>query len=126
MNFFIQAFHGKTFGVKGYEIHMGETASDLDFEALITSSDRMDGCKSADEQVIGTYFHGIFHNDAFRENILNVIREKKGLAPIYNRVSFNQLREEAFDRLADHVRKNVKFDVIQQKMEEFQLRRITL
>jgi adenosylcobyric acid synthase len=117
-------FHGKTFGVKGYEIHMGETASDVDCEALITASDKRDGCTSADEQVIGTYFHGIFHNDAFRETVLNVIREKKGLAPIYHRVSFNQLREEAFDRLADHVRKNVKFDIIQQKMEEFQQRGI--
>ncbi|WP_028403301.1 cobyric acid synthase [Ectobacillus panaciterrae] len=119
------AFHGNEFGVNGYEIHMGESELTGACEALIETADRTDGCKSADEQVIGTYFHGIFHNDAFREMLLNHIRQTKGLAPIYDRVSFNQLREEAFDRLADHVRGHVKLDFIEQKMEEFQKRGIT-
>ncbi|MGP7817182.1 cobyric acid synthase [Niallia sp. 01092] len=113
-------FHGQTFDVKGYEIHMGETHLDGEYDALIEAANRKDGCKSKDEQIIGTYFHGIFHNDVFRETILNAIREKKGLNPINNRVSFNQLREGAFDRLADHVRQHVKMDFIEQKMEEFQ------
>jgi adenosylcobyric acid synthase len=103
---------------------MGESEIHDMFEALIQTKNGKEGCKSPDEQVIGTYFHGIFHNDVFRELLLNRIREKKGLSPIYDRVSFNRLREEAFDRLAEHVRNHVQIDVIEQKMEEFQRRGI--
>jgi adenosylcobyric acid synthase len=39
-----------------------------------------DGCKTHQENVIGTYFHGIFHNDAFRTELLNQIRYSKDLS----------------------------------------------
>ncbi|MCQ6279454.1 cobyric acid synthase [Bacillus sp. EB600] len=116
--------YGKSFSVTGYEIHMGETEVDGGCKGLIETKGRTDGCKTADEKIIGTYFHGIFHNDEFRGELLNQIRHTKGLAPIQQRVSFNQLREESFDRLADHVRGHVKLDLIEQKMKEFQKRRI--
>jgi adenosylcobyric acid synthase len=120
--------------VEGYEIHMGESVIDEDFdehreprelsiegkyESLIAMEHRMEGSKRRDQQVLGTYFHGIFHNDLFREYLLNEIRSKKGLQPIHDRVSFNQLREEAFDRLADGVREHIQLDYIQEKMKEF-------
>ncbi|PLR80389.1 cobyric acid synthase CobQ [Bacillus canaveralius] len=119
------ALYGKSYRVTGYEIHMGETEPTSQCEALIETAFRPDGGKSKNEQVIGTYFHGIFHNDAFREDLLNQLRQTKRLAPIHNRISFNQLREEAFDRLADHVRGHVKLDFIEQKVSEFQKRGIT-
>jgi adenosylcobyric acid synthase len=121
----------KSIPVEGYEIHMGESvyaeeSSDDGgacqtgkYEPLIHMEDRMEGSKSLDQQVIGTYFHGIFHNDLFREHLLNGIRSKKGLAPIYDRISFNQLREEGFDRLADSVREHVQLDYIHEKMKQF-------
>lgn len=115
---------GKNYQVSGYEIHMGETEPISQCETLIETPFGTDGCISNNERVIGTYFHGIFHNDAFREELLNQLRQTKGLAPIYDRVSFNQLREEAFDRLADHVRGHVKLDFIEQKISEFQKRGI--
>lgn len=116
---------GNSYQVTGYEIHMGITDRAHQYEALIETTSGTDGCKSKDEKVIGTYFHGIFHNDSFREELLNRIRQTKGLAPIRHRVSFNQLREEAFDRLADHVRGHVKLEFIEKQMEDFQNRRIT-
>ncbi|XJZ28670.1 cobyric acid synthase [Bacillota bacterium Lsc_1132] len=116
---------GKSYSVTGYEIHMGETETTGDCQRLIYTKSQSDGCKTADEKIIGTYFHGIFHNDEFRKELLNQIRDTKGLAPIHNRVSYNQLREEAFDCLADHVRRQIKLDYIEQKMMEFQKRRIT-
>jgi adenosylcobyric acid synthase len=121
----VLVLYGKSFSVTGYEIHMGETETTGDFQGLIKTNGRTDGCKTEDDSVIGTYFHGIFHNDPFREELLNQIRKTKGLAPINNRVSFNQLREDAFDRLADHVRGNVNLDFIEDKMKEFQKRRMT-
>jgi adenosylcobyric acid synthase len=122
----ILEFNGGTFHVNGYEIHMGETVKECGSStSLIKLSDGEDGCKTEDEKVIGTYFHGIFHNDEFREALLNQIRSLKGLPPINGRVSFNQMREEAFDRLADHVRQHVDMEFIQQKMVEFKQKSMT-
>ncbi|AGK52172.1 cobyric acid synthase [Bacillus sp. 1NLA3E] len=115
---------GKIFNIKGYEIHMGVSQVEEENSQLITTEAGKDGCKNSDETVVGTYFHGIFHNDDFREVLLNEIRHRKGLTPIYDRISFNQLREEAFDKLADHVRNHVKMDLIEQKMQEYQNRRM--
>ncbi|MED4226532.1 cobyric acid synthase [Neobacillus cucumis] len=116
---------GKNFHVTGYEIHMGKTVVTGASQGLIFLKEKWDGCHSPDETIIGTYFHGIFHNDEFREELLNQIRQKKGLEPIHKRPSFNQLREEAFDRLAEHVRKHVKLDDIEQLMKDYQKRGIT-
>ncbi|MEH7415497.1 cobyric acid synthase [Neobacillus drentensis] len=115
----------KTFDVTGYEIHMGETLRTGASQGLIFTNEKWDGCHSLDETIIGTYFHGIFHNDEFREELLNQIRRKKGLEPIHNRPSFNLLREEAFDRLAEHVREHVKLDIIEQLMKDYQKRGIS-
>ncbi|MEH7332161.1 cobyric acid synthase [Neobacillus drentensis] len=116
---------GKNFHVTGYEIHMGETVATGASQGLIFSNEKWDGCHSPDETIIGTYFHGIFHNDEFREELLNQLRRKKGLEAIHKRPSFNQLREEAFDRLAEHVRGHVKLDVIEHLMKDYQKRGIT-
>jgi adenosylcobyric acid synthase len=108
--------------VKGYEIHMGQSFFEDDWNSLIETETGSEGCKSTDERVIGTYFHGIFHNDRFREVLLNKIRTEKGLEEITGRVSFHHIRDSAFDRLADHVRKHVQLDVIYEKMENFRRR----
>lgn len=119
-------FNNNIVPVEGYEIHMGESVhleGDKDqgeYESFIHLENRVDGRIRVDQQVIGTYFHGIFHNDQFREILLNDIRSKKGLPPIEERVSFNTLREEAFNRLASGVRNHTKLDYIYGKMEEFQ------
>lgn len=114
------ALYDKIFNVTGYEIHMGASNVEGDAKRLIATKAGQDGCKNSDETVIGTYFHGIFHNDEFRAALLNEIRRQKGLQPINTRVSFNQLREDAFGRLAEHVRSHVKMDVIEQKIMEYQ------
>lgn len=75
---------------------------------------------------MGTYFHGVFHNDDFRKGYLNTIRIIKGLTPIEDRISFNQLREEAFDLLADHVRNHVDLTFIQHEMERFYQRSVKI
>ena len=37
-----------------------------------------DGSLSADGNVVGTYIHGLFHNDALRRAILHELTERKG------------------------------------------------
>ena len=70
----------------GYEIHMGETMYDDNNSvkpfARITERagemvDILDGCVSANGNVIGTYIHGIFDNDEFRSGLINYLRLKK-------------------------------------------------
>lgn len=113
-------FEDKHFPIKGYEIHLGVTTlhereSLMPFAIL---ADRTDGVQV--ENITGTYFHGIFHNDSFKEELLNTLRQKKGLAPIIGRTSFDRKREESFDRLADVVSLHISMDKIKEKMVEFQ------
>lgn len=122
------SYHQSSFSITGYEIHMGNTEvlpSDhvqpfIQLEQVEDSFIKeYDGLKTQNEQVIGTYFHGIFHNDPLRHEILNKLRREKGLAPVENRVHYYQLREESFDQLADTVRKHIRLDLIQEKMQTF-------
>ncbi|MEA3319462.1 MAG: cobyric acid synthase [Bacillota bacterium] len=113
-------FNGKQFFIKGYEIHMGvSTVSDRkDVMPFVVLADRKDGVQMGN--IIGTYFHGLFHNDSFREELLNTLRRKKGLSPIISRSSFDRKREESFDRLADVVSMHLSMEMIKKKMLEFQ------
>ncbi|WP_048148026.1 cobyric acid synthase [Palaeococcus ferrophilus] len=70
--------------VEGYEIRMGRSASRNPF-SIITS---INGAKAFEpegaigERAFGTYLHGIFHNFAFTERFLNILRAEKGLEPV--------------------------------------------
>jgi adenosylcobyric acid synthase len=73
--------------VQGYEIHMGMTTfhtAHRPFARVRTQCENeevMEGCVSENGLVIGTYLHGIFHNDVFRTTWLNQIRSERGLVP---------------------------------------------
>ncbi|MFC4322238.1 cobyric acid synthase [Litchfieldia salsa] len=106
--------------VTGYEIHMGEAHLEKEFMHFIQLSDRVEGTMTSNRMIIGTYFHGIFHNDYLREVILNELRHRKGLSPIHNRSSFANKKEEGFDLLAKVVRENIELDRINEIMINFQ------
>jgi adenosylcobyric acid synthase len=100
----------------GYEIHMGESTGDLSLFAVKRLSGPqtrqarhtaplLDG--SVRGNCWGTYLHGIFENDAFRREVLNRLREKKGLPPLAASVSYARTRDQALDRLATIVREGV-------------------
>lgn len=107
--------------VTGYEIHMGETSFEEECSPLIELLNRFDGVVTKDRNIIGTYFHGIFHNDDFRAVFLNGIRSKKGLEPIGNRSSFAGKKEEGFDLLAKVVRENIQVDRIQKLITDYKI-----
>ncbi|MEI7026014.1 cobyric acid synthase [Paenibacillus sp. y28] len=71
-----------------------------------------DGASSRDGLVWGTYIHGILHNDVFRRAWLNRLRRCKGWAPLQEVQPFGLRREQAFDRLADHVRSHLAMERI--------------
>jgi adenosylcobyric acid synthase len=109
--------------VEGYEIHMGRTAflepAEPPFRIADTrqnESPHGDGAAILGGRVWGTYIHGILHNDEFRRAWLNEIRAAKGWAPKPLELRFRQRREQAFDRLAGHVRKHLDLQRIYEMM----------
>jgi adenosylcobyric acid synthase len=103
--------------VTGYEIHMGTTKLMGDNTPIINLEDgRVDGAINKQNNVIGTYLHGIFDNDKLRNLILNNIREKKGLS-IDNNVNYEKLKDMEYDKLAQLVREHIDMkkikDIIQ-------------
>jgi len=105
--------------ITGYEIHMGETRllnGTLPFIKIIERSGKKvsldDGAISDDGNVIGTYVHGIFDNDEFRLELINNLRNKKGLPPILHEELSTVDKERQYDKLAGLFRKHIKMDLI--------------
>lgn len=96
--------------VRGYEIHVGQTEyleTSAPFVRIRRPGDSeefaFDGCTSRNGRVLGTYLHGIFHEDAFRHEFLCAARKACGLAPADSVLNWKQLRENEFERLAGTV-----------------------
>jgi adenosylcobyric acid synthase len=115
---------GREFEIKGYEIHMGRSSSTKRIPFMQTGQGLPDGAKSKDERIIGTYFHGLFHNDEFRNALLNSIRKVKQQEEQTEIIRYNDLKEKSFDTLADHVRKHVDLAAIYKEMERYSERRM--
>ena len=106
--------------VSGYEIHMGKT--DLSglarplFKIIERNGNRvqvMDGAVVNGGNVIGTYIHGLFDNDVFRNNLLGSLRKKKGTRLKYAEANpYAAKKEENYNKLAEIVRKNLDMKFI--------------
>ncbi len=100
----------ESFDVEGYEIHMGRTVLPDGARPLLRFEDgRVDGAVSAGGRVWGTYLHGIFDNGAFRTAWLRSLGWKGKENPL----SFAQVREQAFDRLADEVEAALNMELLE-------------
>jgi adenosylcobyric acid synthase len=103
--------------VRGYEIHMGLTTGSgmlNPFEVTQCGSQPcavLEGCMSPDGNVLGTYIHGLFHNDEFRWALLHKLAAKKGKD--FSRAIGSFSIEEQYDRLAAHVRDSLDMGLIQ-------------
>ncbi len=104
----------------GYEIHMGETQfmNESVKPFLETDLGAIDGAVSDSGNVLGTYFHGIFDNDAFRHAILDRLRLEKGILGTHESVNFEALKDKEYDRLAKHVASSLDMDAILNLLEE--------
>ena len=102
--------------IVGYEIHMGQTEG-TQFVNPFELTERslqpcaaFDGCLSQDGNIMGTYIHGLFHNDRLRQAILSELASRKGLMFSHRASSFSL--DEQYDRLAAHVRNSLNMDLI--------------
>ncbi|MBI5633464.1 MAG: cobyric acid synthase [Nitrospirae bacterium] len=107
--------------LKGYEIHMGRSSGDIGLFRIkrlfsgsspVThnSSPLFDG--SANKNCWGTYLHGIFDNNEFRRDLINRIREKKGLPVLPVSVDYTGMKERALDNLAAMVKENIDMEFV--------------
>jgi adenosylcobyric acid synthase len=97
--------------LRGYEIHMGETAVGPGSEPFCSLKRRSgiavtDGAVSPDGRIFGTYLHGLFDNDGFRRSWLNRLRRRKGLPP----AAENGPGEDPLDLLAVHLERHLDVD----------------
>ncbi|MGO4110835.1 cobyric acid synthase [Paenibacillus sp. YAF4_2] len=98
--------------IEGYEIHMGQTTPLSQVHPLLSINGQSEGAISENGRIFGTYLHGIFHNDTFRRQYLNMVRACNDLTPINDILSFRSRQIEAFDRLADHVRNHLDMEQV--------------
>lgn len=105
--------------LNGYEIHMG--SSECRCRPLLRIIERggrpvdiMDGAVSENGQVIGTYLHSLFDNDAFRRQLIRYLRKKRGAVETPNDVALSAhvFKEESYNRLADVVEKNLRMELM--------------
>jgi adenosylcobyric acid synthase len=107
--------------VSGYEIHMGQSQTGEQapaFQVVETpqgKTDYADGVLNARGTVLGTYMHGVFHNDAFRQVFMNNLRRYWGLDENKSDAIINRDRE--YDKLAELVRNNLDMSGIYRIME---------
>lgn len=94
----VTALHVETgLPVSGYEIHLGRSEGGDCARPFVQIDGRPEGARSADGRVEGTYLHGLFSSDAFREAWL----QRLGIAPAG--LSYDDRVEQVLDRLADHL-----------------------
>ena len=103
--------------VQGYEIHSGLSAG----EALLSPVFRMnsgesEGAISDDQQVLGTYVHGVFDSPDVCQALLHWAGAKKMLA-----VDVNALCEQGIDLMADTVEQYINIVKLEQECQAFAL-----
>jgi adenosylcobyric acid synthase len=100
--------------INGFEIHNGKTELDktqkfLKIKPIFKDLDL--GWYTENKQggtIAGTYIHGIFENDNWRDQYINLIRKSKNL-PISNKksISYKKKRESIIDNLANEFDKHL-------------------
>jgi adenosylcobyric acid synthase len=90
--------------INGYEIHQGVTNGNENGKFL-DGSGYINGVIK--DNIIGCYIHGIFDNSEFTRGFLNNIRNKKGLDSIDTTITFDQFKENEYDKLAKIVKESV-------------------
>ncbi|MDD5598406.1 MAG: cobyric acid synthase [Victivallaceae bacterium] len=96
--------------VSGYEIHHGKTVyPSVNLVSMRSESGEAVGFAAG--RIWLSYLHGVFDEDNFRRQFIDMIRLDRGLKPL-GKVQAAFDIDEAMNRLADHVRNSVDMDKI--------------
>ena len=100
--------------INGFEIHNGQTKLDSTQTSLNINQIFKDlnlGWYKENKDggtIAGTYIHGIFENDKWRDQYINLIRERKKLPALEKKTrSYKIKRESIIENLANEFNKNL-------------------
>jgi len=98
--------------VKGFEIHCGQshgTALSNNFSKVSDQNMQSykEGVVSDDEQIIGTYLHGLFESKSMLESVLEWVTGKQ-----HEVSSWQKTREKELERLADAFEEHLDMDKV--------------
>lgn len=93
--------------VSGYEIHMGVSEGPALKNPAIQLDNKVDGVISKDNQIMGTYLHGLFDKETALHGLLNWA----GLENIKT-FDYEALREQEIDRLANEMLQYLDIDAL--------------
>lgn len=104
--------------VDGYEIHMGSTYSQENLDSVVKietinneNREQLDGYRSTDGRVWGTYLHGLFDSPPFRASFLQELRpDLTDKFPAPDMEKIEEFRERQYNLLAEHFLKNLDMD----------------
>lgn len=101
--------------IQGYEIHAGISFSNNTTLKSVIESDKLScGFLSADQHILGTYWHGLFDSREALEQLLHWA----GLSGVET-PDFNAIREQQIERLADSTEEALDFPKLQSALEQF-------
>ena len=92
--------------VSGYEIHVGRTSGNDRSRPLLMIDGRPEGAISSTGLVAGSYVHGIFSSDDFRNAFM------QQLGGLESQINYDDLVDEILDRLAEHIATHLDMDKI--------------
>ena len=95
--------------VSGYEIHAGISTGTALKHPAIYLKDRDDGAISEDNQIMGSYFHGLFESPAACQALL----KWAGLEQA-KQIDYQAMREQSLHRLADEMEQHLDMTFIDQ------------
>lgn len=95
---------GQTFD--GYEIHIGQTSGPDCARPFARICGADDGAISADGRIAGSYLHGLFRDDGFRQAYL------KSLGAEVSAVGYGDTVQATLDALAEHLEEHLDIDGI--------------
>ncbi len=93
--------------VKGYEIHAGITEGEALKKPMLLLNDTKDGAVSNDNQIAGTYLHGLFDHTEAMEQLLHWAGLNETVS-----IDYSVLREASINRLADSIETHLDIDKI--------------
>lgn len=107
-------FANQSVPVAGYEIHMGISQGPALNRPLFKLASEDDGAISLDNQVAGSYLHGLFDVPAACDALLSWAGYQQQHA-----VDFNTLRESGIDQIADSWAEHCDFAKLDQALRQF-------
>ena len=103
----------------GYEIHNGVStvASDAEAISVIERDDEGNIILMQNDNVLGTYVHGIFDNEDLAYRLVNEMASRKGVTlDADSEMDYQAFKDHEYDKLADIVRANLDMNYIYEIM----------